>query len=562
MRDWSRPVALFLTVVICVLALLPQTSGLSDFQSDFAGRPPAVAGGRPARLAESVYLIVIDGLRYDIAVSDDMPYLSGLRSRAAWGEMKTGLPSYSRPGYARIISGAPAELTGLTMNDQEASSPVPTVFSLAAAAGLRIAASAHHWFLELAENKLPDARTGLISGQNIQRGFYYRGNEPDTRVFANAREMIRTDRPDLLLIHPMSMDAAGHEHGGCSDAYRKAAAALDRILADFVQTLSQSVSRKNCLLIITADHGHRAAGGHGGGEEEAVTAPLFVIGPGVRPGRLPRIADQLDLAPTIAAALGLPMPGSMGGRVLAEAFAAESGWEEAQEILVKAQAEYLAANADLLGMKQGADPQAWREALARARAADDGTAGPYAGLWNKARRAYLCRRFFWRLPLALLMAAGMVLLWIRLLRREGWQWPTLAGLVYPLYFYALLRLLGADYSYSAIVTPQDYALRVSLAAVLALAVLTWAGAALRRGREGFFSATALGAWTSQAALSVAVWAAVGGGFRRFLPDPGWQVFLMVQLLVTAIVSAYALAGMGVLRLAGRQGRGPTDNAAA
>ena len=122
----------------------------------------------------------------------------------------------------------------------------------------------------------------------------------------------------------------------------------------------------------------------------------------------------------------------------------------------------------------------------------------------------------------------------------------LAGAAYPLYFYALLRLVGYDYTYSAIVSSVDFSLKASLAALLSLVILTWAGAALRRGSEPYFRSTSLGLWAVQSILTAVAWLMVGGTPHRFLPDLGWQVFLMVQLLVTAIVAVYALAGWLVL----------------
>lgn len=262
MRHWLWPLLLLLTLVFSVFALLPHTTGLTGFRSDFDTRPVPTAQGSGKPIANAVYLIVIDGLRYDTTQTDAMPFLAGLkRNGAAWGRMRVGLPSYSRPGYARIISGAPTELTGLTMNDQDGPSPVPTVFSLAAKAGLRTASSAHFWIRELADGLIEGSMTGRYAGNNIQVGYsYLREDEPDSRVFAAAREFIRTYDPDLLLVLPGSVDAAGHRYGGASDDYRRSAAAVDAALADFFHSLPD----KDYIALITADHGHRNAGGHGG----------------------------------------------------------------------------------------------------------------------------------------------------------------------------------------------------------------------------------------------------------------------------------------------------------
>jgi len=511
--------------VLSIILLLPHTAGLSGFHSEFAARPVPTVGGGKTPLVHAVYLVVVDGLRLDVSQGGTMPFLDQLRrTTAAWGKIRVGLPSYSRPGYARLLTGAPAELTGLTMNDQTASPPVPTIFSLARAAGFRTAASAHYWVMELADGPLTDGRTGRISGRNILQGYAYEGeDEPDSRVFALAKDFIRTGDPGLLVVLPGSVDAAGHKYGGTAAGYRRSATAVDAALADFFYFLSS----QDYLAIVTTDHGHRNAGGHGGEERAVLEVPFLIFGPGVRPGEMKQPVSQLDIAPTIAAALNLPMAGSMGGRVMAEVFADPAPWQAGQERLAQAQASYLAANADLLGWRASASGQ------------------NFAQSWRGARRAALQARFYWRLPVALLLAAGIVLAGITMLRRLQWRWPVLAGLTFPLYFYAALRLLNADYSYSAMADASDFTIRAVLAALVSLVVLTWAGAGLRRGDESFFWPTSLGVWGVQTLLTVLAWLAVGGNVRRFLPDLGWHVFLMVQLLVTAIVSIYALAGWAV-----------------
>ena len=203
MKNWLWPIILLITALLSLLAVAPHTAGVAGFQSDFAGRPVPTMGGAIPGIVEAVYLIVVDGLRLDVTQTEAMPFLARLRRSSAWGRMRVGLPSYSRPGYERILSGAPADLTGLTMNEQTASSPVPTIFSLARAAGLRTAASAHYWVMELADESLRGVRSGLRTGQNIQCAYAYaEEDEPDSRVFANAKAFIRADRPDLLLILP------------------------------------------------------------------------------------------------------------------------------------------------------------------------------------------------------------------------------------------------------------------------------------------------------------------------------------------------------------------------
>ncbi|MGE5598517.1 MAG: alkaline phosphatase family protein, partial [Bacteroidota bacterium] len=246
-RLW--PGLLVATILLSVAGLGTHQNALSSFRSDFAGRPVPTVRSTGKPLARAVYLVVIDGLGYRTAFSREMPFLGKLRDQAAWGLMTVDPPTYSRPGYARLLTGAPAELTALTMNDQRRPAPVPTIFGLASGSGLRAAASAHVWVRDLAGDE-PAGRTGRVAGRQIQRGYYYAGDdEPDGRVFAAARDLVRQYDPALLLVLPMSLDAAGHSAGTSSAAYRESAAAVDAALADW----HHSLPARDGILIVTGD---------------------------------------------------------------------------------------------------------------------------------------------------------------------------------------------------------------------------------------------------------------------------------------------------------------------
>jgi arylsulfatase A-like enzyme len=86
----------------------------------------------------------------------------------------------------------------------------------------------------------------------------------------------------------------------------------------------------NTVVVVTADHGesfHHGYGGHQGPElyEEVVHIPLIVKLPQQRAGsRTEVIAEQVDIAPTLAALAGVPASGSWEGRSLLSAMAVEN----------------------------------------------------------------------------------------------------------------------------------------------------------------------------------------------------------------------------------------------
>jgi arylsulfatase A-like enzyme len=57
---------------------------------------------------------------------------------------------------------------------------------------------------------------------------------------------------------------------------------------------------------------------HGTPHEYDTHVPLLLAGPGVQPGDHTRFVDMADLAPTLAALLGIEAPAGTEGRVIAE----------------------------------------------------------------------------------------------------------------------------------------------------------------------------------------------------------------------------------------------------
>src|SRR5258708_7771893 len=158
----------------------------------------------------------------------------------------------------------------------------------------------------------------------------------------------------LIAVHVIDVDRAGHA-SGVGDDYRAAARATDRMLR--VAFAQLDLARDT--VIVTADHGHVASGGHGGTEPEVETVPVVIAGAGIVPGATARDATLMDVAPTVAALLGVPAPGHAEGRTLVELLALAP---DAAQRRVAADAERVraidsavaAAHADVSA------PQPWR----------------------------------------------------------------------------------------------------------------------------------------------------------------------------------------------------------
>lgn len=230
-------------------------------------------------MTDKVILIVLDGLAYKVA-EQCMGFVQALREQglASLYKVQCELPSMSRPLYETIITGVTPAVSGIVHNQVVRNSTQQSVFSLARDAGLSTAAAAFHWFSELYNqspyNPVRDRHT-VDPEQLIQYGsFYHDGQYPDGHLYLDAELLRRKHDPDFLLIHPMSIDEAGHRSGLDSSHYRNAARRSDKELSEYLPTWIDA----GYQIIITADHGMNTDKSHGGTLAEERDIPLYVIG--------------------------------------------------------------------------------------------------------------------------------------------------------------------------------------------------------------------------------------------------------------------------------------------
>lgn len=259
------------------------------------------------QVSRRVILVVLDGLRFDVAQSS-MGYLGHLVeiAQASLYKVQAELPTLSRPLYEVLLTGTPASINGITANDVARLSHQTSLFHLATQQGLTTAAASFHWFSEL-YNRFPfDRFTDREQHEPhlpIQHGrFYWEDAYPDSHLFADAEALRQSCQPDFMLVHPMGLDYTGHRFGGNSLEYRGRAIATDSLLAQLVpRWLSDGYE-----ILITADHGMNADGQHGGIGADVRETPLFCISPRIVPGIYLEGISQMAIAPLICQLLALP----------------------------------------------------------------------------------------------------------------------------------------------------------------------------------------------------------------------------------------------------------------
>ncbi len=172
------------------------------------------------------------------------------------------------------------------------------------------------------------ARFGELEASGF--GFNYRKAEfadgdkrvDQVRAFYND---ITTPGPRFLWVHLFEPHEpyephAGHDFGPLPvDRYDGEIAAADETLGAIVQMARAHDPR--AIVIVSADHGE-AFGEHGASHhgttvyDEQVHVPLVVEGEGISARRVTSVVQTVDIAPTIASALGMPRPARFRGRDL------------------------------------------------------------------------------------------------------------------------------------------------------------------------------------------------------------------------------------------------------
>ncbi|MEO8551372.1 MAG: alkaline phosphatase family protein [Kofleriaceae bacterium] len=301
--------------------------------SPLANIPPIVDDPQTPRLTGRVVMIVIDGLGID---ESHLPFLDELRARGASTVAAVPYPTISRPNYVTLLSGVPPADSGVRANRVPFPVAVDTVMDRVRAAQLRVATASDFGVMPnlfsrgtktLAIRWLESPAT---HGTRISAppGVTWPVDEAiRTRSLQELAPVIAALGADdaaagfaFVPVLVLDVDRAGHAHG-IGPEYRAAASEVDRMLRIAVGQLDLTRS----TVIVVADHGHVAPGGHGGPEREVAHVPLILAGKGILPGAEAHGARSIDVAPTVAALLGLPGPGHAEGRALVELLDLDAG---------------------------------------------------------------------------------------------------------------------------------------------------------------------------------------------------------------------------------------------
>ena len=456
----KKSLLIVLSSVLCIILAAVAyfwVTGMIDsnyaFRSPIKDTPPAAgeALGKPS--TGRVVIVLIDALRYDTSMNASiMPTLDKLRSEGAQAMMHSQVPSFSEPGYTTILTGAwPWLNDGPAFNLDYGKIPTWTqdnLFSAAHRAGLKTAISGYYWFEEL----VPQA--------DVDLSFYTPGEDrkADVDVVNAVLPWLKDNKAQLTLIHIDQVDYAGHHEGGPrSKNWTDAAKRSDDLLAQIVSTLNL---QKDTLLVIS-DHGQIDAGGHGGQDPICLKEPFVLVGAGVKPGNYGDV-NMVDVAPTLAALLGVNLPASSMGEVRTGMLTLSDSVSAALPAAVeKQQTTLLNTFAAAMNVKLNA-----------AQIPTGAEVSKYETVINDLRSSRENKERIPRAVIALVLVA-LVIYWLV----RQWKKGALAWVIGGLAFVSLFNFKYAiwdqkTYSVSSITSEADLISYVAIMAVLAL-LITW-----------------------------------------------------------------------------------------
>lgn len=257
-------------------------------------------------LTQHLMLVVVDGLRFDIATDESrMPHFAGRMKAGASAEVWAGRVSMTTSAVLAYGTGQPGGMDQVVRNIRPRPPTFDNWLTRAKERGLTLAAAGDPAWKQMYGGAM--ARTLLDPpGAGIEEDF-------NPKTFKDVREL-RVAKPNFLVAHFVTPDHQGHAYGIFSTRYADHIRDYDRQLHQLLLEFGPSWT-----VLVTSDHGAVDSGTHGSDTPLQRRTPAFAFGPGIRPGaHSDQAVDQLDLAATMAVLVGVAPPAHGRGHVLVE----------------------------------------------------------------------------------------------------------------------------------------------------------------------------------------------------------------------------------------------------
>ncbi|KUP06884.1 sulfatase [Bacillus coahuilensis m2-6] len=262
--------------------------------------------------SEKVIVVVIDGMRKERFYEARTPFLDKLKEQGTeYTNMETVYPARTVVCFSSMFTGTYPHEHGIKSNMVwTLGIKVESIFDSLRKIGKkgRLLGIAH---LVDSFGSDVDPITAVM-----------KHDEADRKTIDGAKEIMRSENPDLFVVQLIGTDQIGHSRGVLYDDYIEKIEEADRLVEEFVEFLQEEGYMKNTTFIVCADHGQAdGIGGHGHLDEGERFVPFIMHGPDIVKGKkVEEKRSLVSLASTIAFLLGAPFPDHAKGPVLTEAF--------------------------------------------------------------------------------------------------------------------------------------------------------------------------------------------------------------------------------------------------
>ncbi|CAL9455541.1 alkaline phosphatase family protein [Streptomyces sp. enrichment culture] len=264
-----------------------------------------------------VLVIGMDGVRHDRIDAAHAPHLKAMMRDGTYGTSllyaNPMAATSSGPGWSTISTGVWPDKHGVRDNTFTGRNYTAYPGLLARLARLRPELSTY----AAVDWKPLDTQGTVTAGADAKlvldgdRDGYV---AHDATIAAEAESVLRDQNPDVVFVYFGQSDIVGHHAGAASQAYLDVIAVQDAYVGRLLAAIEArpSYAAERWTVLVTTDHGHLDAGGHGGSAVAERRTFVLATGPGIAAGARPVDTRLVDVVPTVLRQLGIPVDPAWG----------------------------------------------------------------------------------------------------------------------------------------------------------------------------------------------------------------------------------------------------------
>ncbi|MBN3321116.1 PIGG transferase, partial [Atractosteus spatula] len=278
----------------------------------------------PPPLFKRVVIMLVDALREDFVFGpkgkEFMPYTRHLVERGSSHSFvaKARAPTVTMPRIKALTTGSIPGFIDVVMNLNSPALQEDNLIWQAKTAGKKVVFYGDDTWIRLFPKH-------FMEYDGTTSFFVSDYTEVDNNVTRHLDSTLKRDDWDVLILHYLGLDHIGHLSGPHSSLIGPKLLEMDDVLKKIHTALISKESEDSLpsLLVLCGDHGMSETGSHGGSSDPEVSTPLVLISLAFkrRVGfETPEPVEQVDLTPTLALGLGLPISQNNVGHLILPVF--------------------------------------------------------------------------------------------------------------------------------------------------------------------------------------------------------------------------------------------------